>query len=292
MYEVCTHLHRKGIGKMEPQDSAARSTNLSVPLFGLSDQLKSAADGRKDLLDSGHTEALSSNTGQPAERALANPESAREQATLGHGYFVGLSANDYAGASDDQLLAAAKTSDGRAFEELSGRHLRSIRKRVYGIVRNLEDTEDVVQDTLLKAYRHLQDFRESCEFSTWITRIAINTALMLLRKRKSRAEVSLHHTGETDETWTMWDIPDPSPSTERKCARQEALEFVSRAINRLPPLLRCALEQYHAQGQSVPEAAGKLGITVASAKARLFRARRTLRSRLEGQHISFFDACY
>jgi RNA polymerase sigma-70 factor (ECF subfamily) len=167
-----------------------------------------------------------------------------------------------------------------------------MRKRVYSIVRNHEDTEDVVQDSLLKAYRHLQDFRESCEFPTWITRIAINTALMLLRKRRSRAEVSFYQGGETDETWTMWDTPDPAPNTERTYARQEALEFVSRAVSHLPPLLRCALEQYHAQEQSLRESADRLAITVASAKSRLYRARRALRSKLEGQHISFFDACY
>jgi RNA polymerase sigma-70 factor (ECF subfamily) len=277
---------------MELQDSVTPLTNPPIPLLGFCDRSNETAEGRKNSLDSGDTLAIPSNTGKLAGRVLANPERAQGRASSDHEFSAGLSANDYARASDEQLLAAAKACDGRAFEELSGRYLKVMRKRVYRLVRNPEDTEDVVQDSLLKAFRHLLEFRESCEFSTWITKIAINTALMLLRRRRSRPEVSLHKACETDETWSMWDIPDPSPNTERTCARQEALQFVLRAVNRLPPLLRSAIEQYHAHGQSLPEVAHKLGITVASAKARLFRARRTLRSKLEGQHISFFDGCY
>ena len=273
---------------MEPQVSATPVSNLSPTIVGLCNRLKSTADGREDSLDSGHT----GNTGKQAGPPWANPESAQEQAPLDPEFSAGVSANDYARASNDQLLAAAKSSDHRAFEELSGRYLKSMRKRVYSMVRNPEDTEDVVQDTLLKAYRHLGDFRESCEFSTWITKIATNTALMFLRKRRSRAEASFYQACETDETWTMCDIPDPSPSTERTYARQETVEFMLHAVKRLPPVLRSILEQYHAQEKSLQEAADALGITVPSAKARLFRARRKLRSRLEGRQISFFDACY
>jgi RNA polymerase sigma-70 factor (ECF subfamily) len=187
------------------------------------------------------------------------------------------------------LLTAAKSSDGRAFEELSYRHVGSIRKRVYSIVRNPEDTDDVVQDSLLNAYSHLHKFRESCSFSTWITRIAINTALMLLRKRKSRPEVSLDQSAEADQPWSTWELPDTSPNTERAYAMEEALEIMSRAVKRLPPEYRSVLEQYHAQERSLRETADRLGITIASAKSRLFRARRTLRSRLERRQISSFS---
>ena len=216
---------------------------------------------------------------------LPRPEGATRRAVLDVEIPTPLSESTYTNASDHQLLMAAKSSDGRAFEELSYRHLRSIRKRVYSIVRNPEDTDDVVQDSLLNAYRHLHRFRESCTFSTWITTIAINTALMFLRKRKSRPEVSLDQGVDADRPWSTWEVPDPSPNTERAYAMEEALEIMSRAVKRLPPEYRSVLELYHAQETSIREAADRLGITVASAKARLFRARRTLRSRLEGRQI-------
>ena len=223
---------------------------------------------------------------------LASPESADKRVVSEVELQALSSENTYARASEDQLFRAAKSADGRAFEELSGRHLGFIRKRVYSIVRNPEDTEDVVQDSLLKAYCHLHEFRESCSFSTWLTRIAINAALMLLRKKKKRAEVPFDQGGEADQAWSTWEIPDPSPDAEWTYATQETLEFMSRAVKSLPPLYRSVLEQYHAQEKSLREAADKLGITVASAKARLFRARRTLRSRLERLHISAFEARY
>ena len=277
---------------MELQDSATDSTNLSLPLFGVWDQLESTDESYPDSSDPGPRATLPRNTEQPEGLTSASPESAAKQASLDHEFLGAQSGHDYARVSDDQLLAAAKSDDERAFEELCARHVGSIRMKVYSIVRNPEDTEDVVQDSLLRAYRHLHKFRESCNFSTWITRIAINTALMLLRKRKSRREVSLDQAGETDQTWSIWDIPDPSPSTERKYARQEMLEFMLRAVNRLPPVYRSVLDQYHAQEKSLGEAADMLGITVASAKTRLFRARRTLRSILERQQFSILDACY
>jgi RNA polymerase sigma-70 factor (ECF subfamily) len=242
--------------------------------------------------DAGLRVALSTTAGESIERALAGPESTATRAFSDDEFSEARWGRDYPRETDDQLLAAAKASDGQAFDELCGRHVGSIRKRVHSMVRNSEDTEDVLQDSLLKAYRHLGGFRESCSFSTWVTRIAINTALMHLRKRKLRREVPFDQVGETDQTWSTSEIPDPSPSTERTYARQETLEVMLRAVNRLPPHYRSLLEQYHAHERPLQEAAGKLGITITSAKARLFRARRTLRSMLERQRLSRFDACY
>ena len=198
---------------------------------------------------------------------------------------------DYARASDEHLVEAAKSSDGRAFEELSNRHRRSISHVVHRIVGNREDAEDVVQDSLLKAYCRLSEFRGSCGFSTWITAIAINTARMLLRKKRARPELQLVQNGGTDQIERIWDIPDPSPSTEQRYSKQKTLEFMLRAVNRLPAVYRNVLEQYHAQEKPMREVADALGISVASAKSRLFRARRILRSRLQGQRLSIFDAC-
>ena len=278
--------------KMELQHSVAPLVNPPLPLLGLWDPSKSPTDDTEDLFASEHTVALDSNTRKPDGRASADSASTQKQASLDDDFSTTQPGIDYVKASDDQLLAAAKGSDGHAFEVLSGRYIRSIRKRVYSIVRNPEDTEDVVQDSLLKAYRHLLEFRGSCEFSSWLRKIAINTALMLLRKKKARPELSFDQAGEADQKWSTFEIPDPSPNTERRYATKETLEFMMRAVKSLPPLYRSVLEQYHAQEKSLPEAADKLGITVNSAKSRLFRARRALRSKLEGQRISALDACY
>lgn len=233
--------------------------------------------------------ALLNIIGQPQGQLFG--DQAIAQFALNDRSSVSQSKIDYARASDEHLVAAAKSSDGLAFEELSGRYTNSIRSVVSRIVDNREDMEDVVQDSLLKAYCHISKFRESCSFSTWITKIAINTARMLLRKRKARLEASLVHSGDTDHEEKICDFADPSPSTEQRYSRQKTLEFMLCAVDRLPATYRSVVEQYHAQEKSMREVADTLGISVASAKSRLFRARRILRSRLQRQRLSIFDAC-
>ena len=197
---------------------------------------------------------------------------------------------DYHHATDEQLLDAARRSDTHAFAELSGRKSDMLRKRVFRIVRNYEDTEDVVQDSLLNAYVHLSDFRGSCNFSTWLVKIATNCALMLLRKRRSVSLISINQRDDKDSKWEVMDIPDPAPSAERRYSRREALDLLQRAVNHLPLSYRSVLEQYHGQERSVQETADAVGISVPTAKSRLLRARVKLRFALEGQHISPADA--
>jgi RNA polymerase sigma-70 factor (ECF subfamily) len=199
---------------------------------------------------------------------------------------------DYAKASDDQLLAAARSFDQQAFFELSGRHIKSIRNRVYGIVRNREDSEDVMQETLFNAYRHLQEFRGCSSFSTWLTRIAVNTSLMVLRKRKSHPELPLDSLEKEDHTVIPLEIPDLSPNAEQMYAREQAIEVMLRALKGLPAPYRHALELFHIQQMSVEQVAKSLGIPLGSAKSRLRRGRLSLRSTLERKRISMSDICY
>lgn len=187
---------------------------------------------------------------------------------------------DYSHASHEELLAAARFSDGRAFVELSGRCADSVHSRVFRILRNREDTEDVVQEALFKAYTHIGEFRGSCTFSTWLTKIAINSALMLLRKRRSRSEVSFDQPGD-NQTRAIWEFPDPYPNAEQVYAKRQIIDLLSHAIKRLPSCYRSILESHHGREQSVQETADALGITVAAAKSRLLRARLTVRSTLE-----------
>jgi len=202
----------------------------------------------------------------------------------------GIAPLDYACATNEQLLQGARSSDKDAFAELCSRHVQSVHRKVFGIVRNHEDAEDVVQETLLKAYTHLSGFRGSCSFSTWLTSIAINSALMLLRKRKGHLESSFEHSMDDDQTWSAREFADPHLDTERSYARRQAINVLSRAVVRLPMRYRSVLERYHAREQSMKETADALGLTVAAVKSRLLRARLNLRASLAKKGISIADA--
>lgn len=267
-------LPRKGVYEMELQSLVTTSMNCA--------QLSPI---------SGHCEYPKGTATFPSSSDLENGAVLESIRGRLHGQRPVEPGIDYVRASDQELVTAAKSSVEPAFEELSNRHRRSIYNVVYRMVGNREDAEDVVQDSLLKAYCRLSDFRGSCSFSTWITAIAINTARMLLRKRRTLSELPLVQSGGTDHTEQIWDIPDPSPGTEQRFFREKTLEFMLRAVNRLPSVYRSVLEQYHSQEKPMREVADTLGISVASAKSRLFRARRILRSKLKGQRLSVADAC-
>jgi RNA polymerase sigma factor (sigma-70 family) len=188
---------------------------------------------------------------------------------------------DYREASDEELLAAARSSDERAFAELTGRYRKSIHNTVSRIVRHHEDAEDVVQDTLFKAYIHLKHFRGTCRFSSWLTSIAINSALMLLRKRRSRSEIFCDQRGNEGRTWEICEFPDPSHTPEQIYEKRQSLDILSRAITCLPPAYRSVMTLYLAHEQSLQQIASTVGITVAATKSRLLRARLSIRSTLE-----------
>jgi len=111
--------------------------------------------------------------------------------------------------SDDQLLSQAKSGDQKAFGELCLRYNVMLKKKIFSIVRHQEDSEDVLQDTFLNAYKHLHAFRETCKFSTWLTKIGINTSLALLRKRRKLSETP------ADEFGTLR-LRDPAPDPEQE----------------------------------------------------------------------------
>src|SRR5260370_31544457 len=122
-------------------------------------------------------------------------------------------------ATDEDLVAAAKSGDHHAFVELWTRHAKTAFNMVYRITRNQDDAEDVVQDAWMKAYVHLNTFDGRSKFSTWLTRIAINSALMILRSKRARPETSLQITDV--ETWQHWEIADQTKNIEAHYARHE-----------------------------------------------------------------------
>ena len=195
----------------------------------------------------------------------ANPDfktQVANQLILAGSNLVNAPISDYKNASDQQLLETARSSNEHAFVELVGRHAQMVQKKIFRILRNHEDTEDIVQEALFRAYAHLGEFRGTCAFSTWLTRIAINLALMLLRKRRLRTEVSFDQPRDCFQAWGDWEYPDSSPNAEQAYASRQTADLLARAVKRLPSRYRNVVEQYHGKERSLQEAADNLGITV------------------------------
>jgi RNA polymerase sigma-70 factor (ECF subfamily) len=194
--------------------------------------------------------------------------------------------NNLRDAGEDHLLAAANSGNGNAFAELSGRHSKSIQLKLYRILGNWEDAEDVLQESQLKAFKHLAQFRGNSGFSTWLTRIAINSALMLLRRRKVRPETSYDRKADSRDDWELWEFADTTLNPELHFAERETEELMRGAILRLPWCYRRAFQLHHSEDRSTIEIAQALGISVSAAKSRLYRARTTLRTTLPGLGLS------
>jgi RNA polymerase sigma-70 factor, ECF subfamily len=182
---------------------------------------------------------------------------------------------------DDKLLADAKSGDHRAFEELCVRYRGVVKQRIFRIVRNQEDAEDVLQETLLSAYRHLDAFRGTCRFSTWLVAIGTNTSLMLLRKRRRAPEMISDHISEDGQRFESMEFRDPELDPEKRYMADQALHNLHAAMQRLPPHARRLMDLYYRKERRMKDAAAILGITVATAKSRLLRARHVLRRSLE-----------
>jgi RNA polymerase sigma-70 factor (ECF subfamily) len=130
----------------------------------------------------------------------------------------------------------------------------------------------------MNSYVHLNTFDGRAKFSTWLTRIVINSALMTLRRKRAHPETSMEITD--GETWQHWEIADPTKDVEEVYVRHEGIERLRRAICRLQPSLRNVVEIHQSNDSSVKEIAELAGLSVAATKSRLLRARRALRKDL------------
>jgi RNA polymerase sigma-70 factor, ECF subfamily len=191
------------------------------------------------------------------------------------------SPNRLDGQEDAALVAEAKAGDARAFELLVPRHVGKIFLVAQRMTRNREDAEDVVQQSLQKAFIHLRKFEGQSSFSTWLTRIAINEALMLLRRKRGSREVPIAESSTEDETALPLDIPDLGPNPEDSCLRREQERLLSAAVSELTPTTRKAIELRELDERSTVETARVMGLSVGAVKARVFHGRRRLRQTLE-----------
>jgi RNA polymerase sigma factor (sigma-70 family) len=154
----------------------------------------------------------------------------------------------YEAACEFDLVSAAKNGDQCAFVELHRRYRPLLKRRIRRIVRNLEDAEDVLQDTMMSAFRHLAGFRGKCSFRTWIMTIATNNSLMLLRKRRNHAEIGLTHVTTDGKEVEILEVFDPSPNPEEVYARRQASQRIFQTVRMLPAGFRQVVERYHITG--------------------------------------------
>jgi RNA polymerase sigma factor (sigma-70 family) len=178
--------------------------------------------------------------------------------------------------SDSALVAAAKCGDRLAFDELFFRHEQRILAVAQRITKNREDAEDVAQESFHKAFLHLDNFEEKSQFSTWLTRIAMNEAYMLLRRRRGVFEVLPEsHEDGTKSNWEAF--VDQRPNPEESCSQRERTELLNKAIHGLGPKIRTTILLRDIEEKSVEETAQILGASVSAVKARVFQGRRKLR---------------
>jgi RNA polymerase sigma-70 factor (ECF subfamily) len=207
----------------------------------------------------------------------------------------GLIRNGNGAATDEQVLVVqAKSGHSSAFGELYERHRLKIYRSAFRILRNAQDAEDAMQQSFQRAFTNLNRFRGDSAFSTWVTRIAINEALMMLRRR--RVTIPLFETNNDDVNPTSpINLPDDRPTPEQAFAEKESRVVVAHAIIRLRKKLRTVALLRELQGLSNAETARRLGLTVTAVKARTFHARRQLREHLEGKctapRIDFSRRC-
>ena len=188
-------------------------------------------------------------------------------------------ASKVAREDEHQLVAAAKSGDVTAFEELVNRYERKIFRLTMNITRNREDAEDAMQDAFLKSYSHLKTFQGDSRFYTWLVRIAANEALMRLRKRRPN-QFSLDEPIEGDDDLIPRELQDWGPGPEQRFAQTEMREILSSVIDELEPDYRIVFVLRDIEELSTEETAASLGISVPAVKSRLLRARLKLREKL------------
>jgi RNA polymerase sigma factor (sigma-70 family) len=181
--------------------------------------------------------------------------------------------------SDALLAAAARNGDHLAYVELCRRHREMVFRTVLRITHNMDDAEDIVQDSWMRGFTHIGTFDGRSEFSTWVTRIAINSALTMIRRRRTKKEYSLDDPSDPGNC-RVKEMLEPSRNPEERCLETERIRLVRQAIKRLPSKLRTAIEIRQSQEGSISELAMLSGVSVPTMKSRLVRARRRLREPL------------
>jgi len=185
-----------------------------------------------------------------------------------------------AGIDESVLVSQAREGDDKAFAELVRRYEGKIFRLAQHVTQNREDAEDVLQETFMKAYEHLDQFKGDSKFYTWIVRIAVNQALMKLRRRKTDKSVSLDETIDTGEDTLVREIAAWDEDPEQRFSREELGSILDSTIQSLEPPYRSVFVLRDIDELSTEETAEALGLSVPAVKSRLLRARLQLRDKL------------
>ncbi|HEY4362846.1 MAG TPA: RNA polymerase sigma factor [Bryobacteraceae bacterium] len=178
------------------------------------------------------------------------------------------------------LVSKAQAGDSSAFSELVSRYQNKIYRLAKHITQNDEDAEDVLQEAFLKAYEHIGGFQGNSKFYTWIVRIAVNEALMKLRKRKSDRTVPLDEPVDTGEEMVNREIAVWEDNPEQRYSQSEIQQILDEAVETLKPDFRTVFVLRDIEELSTEETAEALNISVPAVKSRLLRARLALREKL------------
>ncbi len=182
--------------------------------------------------------------------------------------------------SDEELVARAKAGDPDAFPQLLKKYNRRILRVGRNITNNDEDAEDVLQETFLKAYTHLDSFQGNSKFYTWLVRIAMNEALMKLRKRKGDKVISLDEQLDTGEDTITREIAVWEGNPEDRYSQEELRALLDKTVTSLPESFRSVFLLRDVEELSTEETAEILNLSIPAVKSRLLRARLQLREKL------------
>jgi RNA polymerase sigma-70 factor, ECF subfamily len=191
-----------------------------------------------------------------------------------------MTVSSQAGFDETSLVTQAREGDNHAFAGLVKRYEAKIFRLAQHITQNREDAEDVLQETFLKAYEHLDQFQGNSKFYTWIVRIAVNQALMKLRRRKADRSVSLDEDIDTGEDTVTREVAAWDEDPEQRFSREELGEILNSSVDSLAPAYRSVFVLRDVEDLSTEETAEALNISVPAVKSRLLRARLQLREKL------------
>jgi RNA polymerase sigma-70 factor (ECF subfamily) len=208
----------------------------------------------------------------PVESKLGTPQPAIEN-------VLNLAGANLSDLKDEVLVTETVRGNSAAFEILFARYHQKMFHVALSRLQNAEDAEDAVQQAFQQAFVHLKSFQGQSRFSTWLTRIAINEALMLLRKRRP-GHLSIEGNHSVDEESYTLEIKDPAVTPEERYGQKEMQNVLSGAINELRPILKTVVKLSEIGEVSTRKTAEALGIRVGTVKARAFRARRLLRDKI------------
>ncbi len=187
---------------------------------------------------------------------------------------------------EEVLVQSGIQGDSEALDALFARYTRPLYQTALRLLGNPEDAEDALQEGMLSAVRNLKRFEGRSKFSTWLTRIVINSALMQLRRQRSRPTVSLEQEDTEQRELTLGSrIPDARPGPDEVYAQRERFEMFDHGLKSLPPALQSAVWLRDVQGLSTAETASVLGLSEGTVKSQLHRARNKLSS-VMGQGLS------